>query len=162
MADKCGNLYVSGDYTKSMTIAADNDIIIRPWMNTLQQRRPNGIGNAVMGLIAQNFVRVYHPCSPENGSSSLMKNVTIDAAILSLLHSFTADNHDCGSQLDKLTVIGAIAQKYRGRGRHHRRHRLQEGLQLRRPAPLPQPAVLPRPDRRQLARVRSNEQVPPR
>ena len=43
-----------------------------------------------------------------------MTTVQIDAALLSIMHSFTADNHDCGSQLDKLTVNGAIAQKYRG------------------------------------------------
>ena len=43
-----------------------------------------------------------------------MKTVRIDAAILSLAHSFTADNHDCGTKLDLLTINGAIAQKYRG------------------------------------------------
>ena len=37
----------------------------------------------------------------------------IEAAILSLQHSFIVDNYDCG-RLDDLTVTGAIAQKYRG------------------------------------------------
>ena len=54
-------------------------------------------------------MRVYHPCS-----GTTMPNVRIDAAILSLLHSFTVDNYDCGSKLGNLTVKGAIAQKYRG------------------------------------------------
>jgi hypothetical protein len=40
--------------------------------------------------------------------------VRIDAAILSLKHSFIADNHACGNAMGKLTVNGAIAQKYRG------------------------------------------------
>ena len=43
-----------------------------------------------------------------------MTNVRIDAAILSLQHSFTVDSYDCGAALSNLTVSGAIAQKYRG------------------------------------------------
>jgi hypothetical protein len=113
----CGNLYVTGTYTQSLTLAAANDIIIAPWGAT-RTNGGNGVGdligsgNSVMGLVANNFVRVYHPCSPE--VSPLMDDVRIDAAILSLAHSFTADNYDCGSDLDNLTVNGAIAQKYRG------------------------------------------------
>ncbi len=40
-------------------------------------------------------------------------DVTVEAAILSLQHSFIVDNYDCG-KLDTLTVKGAIVQKYRG------------------------------------------------
>jgi hypothetical protein len=40
--------------------------------------------------------------------------VTIDAAILSLQHSFTVDNHFCGQALGELRVNGVIAQKFRG------------------------------------------------
>jgi hypothetical protein len=43
-----------------------------------------------------------------------MQNVTIDAAILTLKHSFIVDNHKCGQALNKLTVNGAISQSYRG------------------------------------------------
>ena len=43
-----------------------------------------------------------------------MQNVTIEAAILSLAHSFIVDNHACGARLGTLRVFGAIAQKYRG------------------------------------------------
>ena len=42
-----------------------------------------------------------------------INNVRIDAAILSLQHSFIVDNYNCG-RLGTLTVNGAIAQKYRG------------------------------------------------
>ena len=38
----------------------------------------------------------------------------IYAAILSTSHSFTVDNYTCGAPLKKLTVYGAIAQKFRG------------------------------------------------
>ena len=51
-----------------MTLAAANDIIIAPPRAT----GPNGgtgngdligSGNSVLGLVANNFVRVYHPCT---------------------------------------------------------------------------------------------------
>ena len=61
----CGNVYVSGTYSKSLTIAAANDVIIRP---TLGAKRPAGRrehhagdgSDATLGLIANNFVRVGH------------------------------------------------------------------------------------------------------
>ena len=40
--------------------------------------------------------------------------MTIDAAILTINHSFIVDNYNCGEQLGNLTVEGAIAQKFRG------------------------------------------------
>jgi hypothetical protein len=119
----CGNLYVSGEYASSMTFGAANDIIIKPPASS-----SNGdikrIGDAVLGLIANNFVRVYHRvnrdsdgnCQGNYSSSSapLMRDVEIQAAILSLRHSFIVDNYNCGSPLGTLSVTGAIAQKYRG------------------------------------------------
>jgi hypothetical protein len=113
--DSCGNVYISGTYANSLTIASDNDIIIRP---VTGDSTANGdvlhSGDAVLGLIAQNFVRVYHPVNSCNNTTPVMSTVTIDAAILSLQHSFTADNYDCGAKLGNLNVNGAIAQKYRG------------------------------------------------
>ena len=70
----------------------------------------------MLGLIANNFVRVYHKVSSDcdDNVSPILDDVTIDAAILSLAHSFVVDNWRCGNKLDNLTVNGAIAQKYRG------------------------------------------------
>jgi hypothetical protein len=72
----------------------------------------------MLGLIANNFVRVYHPvknCSNDSTSGSgLLGNLEVDAAILSLNHSWAVDNYGCGSSLGTLTVKGAIAQKFRG------------------------------------------------
>jgi len=110
-AAACGNLYVSGTYDKNLTFAAQNDIIIGPPYAT-----NNGLirtGDAVAGLVADNFVRVYHKVSGCSNAST-MGDVTIDAAILALQHSFTVDNFRCGSPLGSLTVNGAIAQRYRG------------------------------------------------
>jgi Tfp pilus assembly protein PilX len=117
----CAQLYVSGTYTKSLTLASENDIIIRPPDNSSNGDLKRD-GDVVMGLIANNYVRVAHrvnrstsPCSNVNSTQfPLMSNVTIEAAILSLKHSFIVDNWACGAKLGALTVTGAIAQKFRG------------------------------------------------
>ncbi len=56
----CGNVYVSGTYTESLTIAAANDVIVNGNLTTTTEGgKPSGA--AALGLIATNFVRVYHP-----------------------------------------------------------------------------------------------------
>ena len=104
----CGNVYVHGSYSGQLTIAAENDVVVDGNLTTAG-------GGAMLGLIANNFVRVYHPCSyGTNGSGLSWKTSTIDAAILAINHSFIVDNYNCGASLGTLTVHGAIAQKFRG------------------------------------------------
>src|SRR3712207_7587016 len=53
-----------------------------------------------------------------------MRGVRVDAALLAMDHSFTADNYDCGDRLGNITINGAIAQLCRGavgRGRSEER-----------------------------------------
>ena len=99
-------------------------------------------GTATLGLIATNFVRVYHPVkesscggSCENTSSkcneanmtkaetealskelfgAVPEGLIVDAAILSTKHSWIVDNYLCGNTLGTLTVWGSIAQFWRG------------------------------------------------
>ena len=125
----CANAYVSGSYNKSVTIASAKDVIVNANLTMASG------ADVLAGLIANNFVRVYHPvtthstsngaCAGDNITSSMlpdarapygptMAGVRIDAAILSLQHSFTVDSYDCGDALGNLSVSGAIAQKYRG------------------------------------------------
>ena len=106
-----------------MTVAAENDVIIQ---GNLQHN-----ASTVIGLIANGFVRVYHPVQYSNGDCdknsanitpnsgegngiSYLQDPIIQAAILALNHSFWVDNPDCGSPLGTLNVTGAIAQKFRG------------------------------------------------
>jgi hypothetical protein len=123
----CGNLEVKGNYSVSATLTAENDIVVMEDIN-----RPTGSPpspDALLGLISKNFIRVYHPVTgcgtygcnfldtcTNNGSASPPGpgSITIDAAILSLNHSFVVDNFHCGAQLGTLTVRGAIVQKFRG------------------------------------------------
>jgi hypothetical protein len=99
----CGNAYVRGSYGANLTIAAAGDIIIDGHLT-----RSTGGDDLLLGLVANNFVRVYHPCT--GGISDL----NIHAAILALNYSFMVDNWNCGSGLGRLNVNGAIAQYYRG------------------------------------------------
>ena len=138
---------MSGTYSQPLTIAAANDVIVRPTSAAQPDRREHQRSRAATtrrsGLIANNFVRVAHRVSSDCGTNltPVLSNVTIEAAILSLQHSFIVDNYHCGTAMTKLTVTGAIVQKYRGpvgtgsRGEH--RDGLRQELLVRRPLPLP-------------------------
>ena len=113
----CGDLYVKGTYSTSLTLASANNIVVSG--SLLNSTDSNGAttptGAATLGLVANQYVRGYHPVSNPSSTScsGATPNLTIDAAILTLAHSFYVDNYDCGSQ-GTLTVHGAIAQNYRG------------------------------------------------
>lgn len=127
----CGTVYVHGDYTRSVTIAAQTDIIVDGPITK------NPIAPApVLGLTANNFVRVMHgiggrPAGADQGDcgtntildgnpsgepDQTLTDLQIDAAILAIRHSFIVDNFDCGTHasVGELTVNGAIAQTFRG------------------------------------------------
>ncbi len=122
----CGNVYVSGSYSSSVTIAAANDIIIDGSVTT------NLAGPAVAGFVANNFIRVMHGVTTRSGTtqgqcgsaanvgSQTLSSLRIDVALLALNHSFIVDNFDCGSPIGGtppsggLTVNGVIAQLFRG------------------------------------------------
>jgi len=111
----CGTVYVHGTYSKSLTLAAEDELIINGDIV------PKGVttgeaptGTATVGLIASKFVRVYHPCTGSGNSAGFLENPWIYAANLSTDHSFMVDNYACGKPMGKLGLYGAIAQKFRG------------------------------------------------
>jgi hypothetical protein len=113
----CGDAVIRGTYDTDLTIATANDIIISG-----DVIRDAG-GDSMLGLIADGFVRVEHdtnafalsaaPSDP-NCSNVAAGDRRVDAAILTLLHSFTVDRYYCGNPIGKLSVTGLIAQKFRG------------------------------------------------
>jgi hypothetical protein len=141
---QCANVYVSGQADKDVTLASDKDIIVAPTLpyvgtdqtkqfnpqapltsdadliagtasNTDPTKGDQVSGPVQIGLIATNFVRVYHPVSSDgSANASSVRDVRIDAAILSLQHSFIVDNYNRGTPTGTLTVHGAIAQRFRG------------------------------------------------
>ncbi|HMD56654.1 MAG TPA: hypothetical protein VKG82_04205 [Solirubrobacteraceae bacterium] len=121
----CGDVYVSGTYSESLTIAGENNLVIKGniYPSSIKALGEEPTGTATLGLIASNFVRVYHPVSGCNNVSSAedpnegwgsLPNIYIYAAVLSTSHSFIVDNFNCGASLGKLHEKGAIAQNYRG------------------------------------------------
>jgi Tfp pilus assembly protein PilX len=130
----CGNVYVKGTYTESLTIAAQNDVVVIGNITTTHEgEKGKPLENATLGLIANGFVRIYHPetfaSSRASCSNSAVNQTTatdprkwgsltnpvVDAAILSTDHSWIVDNFMCGNPLGTLTVWGVIAQDWRGR-----------------------------------------------
>jgi Tfp pilus assembly protein PilX len=104
-----GDAYVSGNYTTPVTIGAANNVVVKSDITTTVDGNNNPTGSATLGLVANEFVRVEHGCS-----SNQLTNLTIDAAILALNHSFIVDNWNCGGSMGSLNVHGAIAQWFRG------------------------------------------------
>lgn len=116
----CGSVEVQGTYDRPLTIAAENDIIIVEDLEAL-----DSAPDAVLGLIANSYVRVRHYVNNDNLANVPYDSCTnrysgqprvnkIEAAILALQHSFVVDNYACGSSLGTLTVNGALTQNYRG------------------------------------------------
>src|SRR5205807_98811 len=84
----CGDVYVHGSYNSPLTIVSDHDVIImanttglaNPGLTTATDGSGNPIGNATLGLVAADFVRVMHTAGQTPGA------VMIDAAVLTLQH----------------------------------------------------------------------------
>ena len=121
-----GDVFVEGTLKGQLTIAADNNIDI----TGSQQYKDGTSGRDLLGLIANNYIEVWHPvkCNSGNASScnlnanfpgeaatgSPLNDPTIYAAMLSINHSFRVQNYDLGASLGTLSVTGTIGQRYRG------------------------------------------------
>lgn len=117
----CGTVYVSGVDGSPLTIAAENDVVIDGNLTYSNS-------SSMLGLIANNFVRIYHPVgsqplgtntnpctsSSSNVSSGINSGITINAMMLSLQHSIIVDQYNCGAAMGALTVNGGLAQDFRG------------------------------------------------
>jgi hypothetical protein len=61
----CGTVFVNGKYAKPLTIASERDVIINgnilPSAIAKAGEAPPASDTATLGLIANNFVRIYHP-----------------------------------------------------------------------------------------------------
>jgi hypothetical protein len=134
-----GDIFVSGVLNGRMTVAAENDVVVVD--DVTYQSYGQTTEDDLLGLIAEQFVRVYHPiscpssyvvdvnsvrtCQDDRGANladsrfntdtgGLFSDPKIHAAILALNHSFGVQQYNNGDQLGTLTVYGAIAQKWRG------------------------------------------------
>ncbi len=106
-----GDAFVSGQVHAQATVAADNYVYITGDITYVDAQ------SDILGLVGNGSVWVWNPVTPTGWgtySSLLPDNRTIDAAILSVGHSFVVQNYDRGGGQGTLTVVGAIAQKFRG------------------------------------------------
>ena len=100
-------------------------------VETWHLRYQNGTnGTDLLGLIANNFVEVYHPVSCASGNAAncnlnanfpneTARNATFSspdlyAAALSIHHSVRVQTWDRGTPLGTFHVRGVLAQRYRG------------------------------------------------
>jgi hypothetical protein len=119
-----GNVFVDGTLAGRVTISADNNVVI---VDNITYAG-GAAGTDALGLIANNSVEVYHPISCSSTDSNGCSNGTnlarptggtwsspvINAAMISLLHSFGVQQYHIGNPLGTLHVFGAISQKFRG------------------------------------------------
>ena len=116
-----GDAFVEGTLSGRLTIASEQDIVIT-W-NLLYDDPTTDM----LGLVANEFVQVYHPVQTGCGGNrscerltalpnhdAYFSDVQINAAILAINHSFMVQNWAYGLPLGDLYVNGAIAQIYRG------------------------------------------------
>lgn len=111
-----GNVYISGKLDGKLTVAANKNIYITDNLtyanNTNLDPGSNSCNDDVLGLLANENVYIRNASS---GSEEIHPGTDreIDAAIMAL-NSFALENVSSANILGKLTVKGAIVQKFRG------------------------------------------------
>lgn len=116
---RSGDLYVSGMVQGVTTAAASNYVYV------VGDLKYSSRTTDVLGLVGNSAVLVWNPMSATVTTKNQQTTVTyspiltdsgreIDAAILSVQHTFQVQNYDRGTARGTLTVFGSIAQKFRG------------------------------------------------
>ncbi|GAB2465348.1 hypothetical protein HD599_000129 [Conyzicola lurida] len=105
---RSGDVFVKGKLDGNVTVGADNYIFIT---GELTYEDSN---DDMLGLVGNNAVIVWNPEDRNNKSLLTDSARRIDAAILSVNHTFTVQNYENGDYRGVLTINGAIAQQFRG------------------------------------------------
>ncbi len=121
-----GDVFIEGTLKGQLTVGADNNIDIT-W-NLQYQDGTNG--RDLLGLIANNYVEIWHPVNCTSGRlascnldvnfpnetrrNARFTNPTVQAAMLSVLHGVRVQNWNIGAPLGALGIDGSIGQRYRG------------------------------------------------
>ncbi len=121
-----GDAFIEGTLKGQLTVAAENNIVV-----TWHLQYQSGLnGTDLLGLVANNFVEIYHPVNCTSGASAAcnlnanfpgetarnatFSNPNVYAASLSVNHSVRVQMWDRGAPLGTLQVRGILAQRYRG------------------------------------------------
>ncbi len=98
-----------------LTVSANNNLYVTNHVDYAG----GTTGGAFLGLIAEQFVYVWHPVNGSTnlalpGQTTAFVDARISAALLSVRHAITVQNHHLGAGLGTLNITGALTQKYRG------------------------------------------------
>lgn len=109
---KNGDLFVEGTFKGALTAAAENYIYVTDDLTYADD------ATDILGLVGNGAVWVWNPMKTSNGNPRPLltdSGRTIEAAILSVAHTFQVQNFDQGgTSRGTLTINGSIAQKFRG------------------------------------------------
>lgn len=115
-----GDAFVSGTLKGKLTVAAQDSIVITGNLTY----EGGSTGSDILGLIADNYVEIYHPvscsswnngfCTSASNMTGSLSNPQVYAAVLTIKHSFRVQSHGYGTTLGTLTVYGSLGQLYRG------------------------------------------------
>ncbi|MGV8852777.1 MAG: hypothetical protein ACOH1M_09470 [Rhodoglobus sp.] len=105
---RAGDLFVEGTLSGQATLSAEHYIYVT---GDIKYNDPQ---EDMLGLVGNDAVWVWNPANGSNNSILTDYNRRIDAAILSVAHTFAVQNPRAGTGRGTLTVNGAIAQKFRG------------------------------------------------
>lgn len=119
---RSGDAFVQGAVAGQITVGAANNVVITDDLTYATGSCAASSGcTDVTGLVANNFIEIHHPVGSCNSSgtncsnlSTAQNNLTVEAAMLSVKHSFRVQNYNQGASQGTLTVRGAIGQRYRG------------------------------------------------
>ena len=106
-----GDLFVRGELSGgAVTMASENYVYVT---GDIKYKNAD---TDMLGLIGNNAVWVYNPIDSDGDPLLTGTGRRIDAAILSVAHTFLVQNHTKGPTTGRgvLTINGAISQKFRG------------------------------------------------
>ncbi len=119
-ASNCGNVYIKGTYSASLTVIAQNDVIVTGNLTT-EGGASGGepTGNSALGLIAIGHARLYHPikeCEKEHNeerpeAKELEAKVTGGSKVLkevSSISGISAGNPISGAKIEAGSTVKRI------------------------------------------------------
>jgi len=107
---RSGDAFVKGTFQGQLTIAAKNYLYVT---GDLTYASTNASTN-ILGLASDGVTWVHNPVNASGGSMLGDRDREIDAAIISVQHSFLVQNYGRGGDRGTLTIKGSISQAYRG------------------------------------------------